>query len=321
MKPFDEWNTLKKELHNRGDGPRVKQREIWWCSLGVNIGSEIDGKNGSQERPVLVLKKLSQTMVYVLPVTSKVKDVYYHKEISGGVSPQAVVINQGRAVDTRRFLRRVHILPKNEFMAVSDSFLLQYKYETRQKAGFSGPEGLNTSSVTDDKALSRKLSVPYYSQFLDLTDPFWMLRACGAASLKMVAEFEGAKVQDILSLCQEAKDRGGYDMENGWIHDYMVSKAKELGLDAYRREGLTDTKELVAHLDAGHPVIVSVEKRVLEQKRFHLLVLLGVEGLNGEEVFWYHEPESTNKEKGQYRKVDHKTFMDYWRGKAIFVRK
>jgi hypothetical protein len=160
-----------------------------------------------------------------------------------------------------------------------------------------------------------KLSVPYYSQFADIQDPFWILRACGGACLKMVAEFHKASVSDLITLCNEAKGRGGYDMVNGWVHDYIVMKAKELGLNAERKEGLTTTQEITASLDAGNPVIVSVEKRVLEQKRFHMLVVIGYE----DGTFIYHEPESTDKEKGQYRMCDIQTFTSYWRGKAIFI--
>lgn len=133
--------------------------------------------------------------------------------------------------------------------------------------------------------------------------------------MKMVAEFHKASVPDIVTLCNEAKDRGGYDMVNGWVHDYVVMKAKELGLNAERKEGLTTTEEITAFLDAGNPVIVSVEKRVLEQKRFHMVVVVGYE----DGKFIYHEPESTDKEKGQYRTCDIQTFTSYWRGKAIFI--
>jgi hypothetical protein len=216
-----------------------------------------------------------------------------------------------------------------------------------------------------------KVPVPYYSQFVDVQDSFWMLRACGATSLKMVVEShlsvdsmsieDGKKVPDIVTLCNEAKERGGYDMSNGWLHDYLVMKAKELGLQAYRKEGLTDLVDIIASLDAGNPVIVSVEKRVLEQTRFHMLVLVGydlsqttqmekhgfehvrnqqMEDLSADQTpesvsefsatsyklqansyLYYHEPESTDKEKGQYRTCSFETFMEYWRGKAIFITK
>lgn len=162
-----------------------------------------------------------------------------------------------------------------------------------------------------------KLSVPYYSQFVDIEDPFWMLRACGAVSLKMVAEFHGMTVPDILTLCDEAKDREGYHMVNGWVHDYLVTKATELGLKAYRKEGLASFDEIRAHLDQYGPVIVSVEKRVLEQTRFHMIVVIGYD----EQFVYYNEPESTNKAKGEGRSCTHEVFMQYFRGKAIFISK
>lgn len=162
-----------------------------------------------------------------------------------------------------------------------------------------------------------KLSVPYYSQYLDITDPFWMLRACGAASLKMIAEYHGVLTPDMTSLCVEARDRGGYDMVNGWVHEYLLTKAKELGLQAERKEGLTSIDDIIAAISAGNPVIVSVEKRVLEQTRFHMIVVVGF--TEGE--FLYHEPESTDRDRGAYRSCDTDTFMNYWRGKAIFITK
>lgn len=170
---------------------------------------------------------------------------------------------------------------------------------------------------------SMKLSVPYYSQFVDIQDPFWMLRACGGLCLKMVAEFHlsgqvGEKtIPDILSLCSEAKDKGGYHMENGWVHDYIITKAKEFGLQAYRKEGITTLEEIYSFLGNGNPVIVSVEKRVLEQTRFHMIVVVGYD----ENSIIYHETESTDKEKGQYRVCSKDIFMEYWRGKAIFISK
>jgi hypothetical protein len=195
-----------------------------------------------------------------------------------------------------------------------------------------------------------KLSVPYYSQFIDVDDSFWMLRACGATALKMVAEYHlpvgnpnegGNMVPDIVALCNEARERGGYDMTNGWLHDYLVMKASELGLHAYRKEGLTSLDEIIISLDAGNPVIVSVEKRVLEQTRFHMIVLVGYDRsqTDTEEMqtavetttdyrlpatnctFYYHEPESTDTNRGQYRECSEEVFMKYFRGKAIFITK
>lgn len=160
-----------------------------------------------------------------------------------------------------------------------------------------------------------QLPVPYYSQFVDIQDPFWMLRACGMTSLVMVMEYHTQTKQDILSLCKEAQAQGGYHLENGWVHDYLVSKAKECGFEARREEGLDSLAVITQSLDQGFPVIISVEKRVLEQKRFHMIVVVGHEG----DDIIYHDSEATTKEKGMFRRCTKEVLMDYWRGKAIFV--
>lgn len=162
-----------------------------------------------------------------------------------------------------------------------------------------------------------KLNVPYFSQFIDVQDPFWNIRSCGAACLKMVTEFHGKQTPSLIELCEEAKEKGGYDINNGWVHEYLVKKINELGLIARCEEGLQSADTLIEDLNNGNPVIVSVEKKVLEQARFHMIVLVGYE--DGE--FIYHEPESTVKKKGLERKCSEKVFMNYWRGKAIFISK
>jgi len=45
-KNFDSWNEPKKLLHTSVKSNRLfHEGDIWWCSVGLNIGSEQDGKN------------------------------------------------------------------------------------------------------------------------------------------------------------------------------------------------------------------------------------------------------------------------------------
>ena len=55
-KDFDKWNERKKALNDR-ERILFNPREIWWCSFGVNIGSEQDGSGDNFERPVIIIKK------------------------------------------------------------------------------------------------------------------------------------------------------------------------------------------------------------------------------------------------------------------------
>ena len=71
-KHFDKWNRLKTNLHNDAKLPKIDEGDIWWCSVGENVGVEINGKSDFFSRPVLVLKKLSRYGFLGIPLTSMV---------------------------------------------------------------------------------------------------------------------------------------------------------------------------------------------------------------------------------------------------------
>ena len=73
IKDFDTWNALKKELENENIRI-VHEGQIWWCSLGLNIGHEQDGKNQKYERPVLIIKKFNNAVVWTVPLSTKIKE-------------------------------------------------------------------------------------------------------------------------------------------------------------------------------------------------------------------------------------------------------
>ncbi|MCK4386690.1 MAG: type II toxin-antitoxin system PemK/MazF family toxin [Candidatus Pacebacteria bacterium] len=115
-KDFDLWNSRKKQVHNFGKNTFYKQREIWWCDLGVNIGFEQDGGKNNR-RPVLVLKGFSREVCLVVPLTTshKKENKYYFKIGKIGKQKASVVISQVRLIDTKRFISRIEIMHKKTF--------------------------------------------------------------------------------------------------------------------------------------------------------------------------------------------------------------
>jgi hypothetical protein len=73
-----EWTKLNLCIEAGGDQRAYfYDREIWWASLGSNIGYEEDGKNRRFERPVLVLKRFNHNMLWALPMTSQARSSEY----------------------------------------------------------------------------------------------------------------------------------------------------------------------------------------------------------------------------------------------------
>jgi mRNA interferase MazF len=114
-KNFDKWNEKKKIIDQKeiSEHTFFNEREIWWGSLGVNIGYEQDGKNEDFERPLLIVKKFNRSIVWVLPLTTIAKDNKFHYKLKS--SGSFVILSQIRLVSTKRFLRLVETINENEF--------------------------------------------------------------------------------------------------------------------------------------------------------------------------------------------------------------
>src|ERR1035437_2426369 len=96
-KDFDAWNKLKKTIEtDRSDYLSFHEREIWWCSLGVNLGSEENGKNELFERPVLVMKKFNMSTAIIIPLTTKHKESPYYHPIKHDGKTSSVILSQVR---------------------------------------------------------------------------------------------------------------------------------------------------------------------------------------------------------------------------------
>ena len=117
-KDFDRWNEQKKKLHASERETLFHEREIWWCSLGVNIGFEQDGANDLFERPVLVIKKFNREVLWVLPLTRTDKKNRYYVPITVGDRNSVVILSQLRLISARRLQRYMHKLPKGQFKKI-----------------------------------------------------------------------------------------------------------------------------------------------------------------------------------------------------------
>lgn len=125
---FDEWNSLKKKLNKEERSFYVHQREVWWCSLGVNIGSEANGKNENFERPVLVLNVYNKQSMLVLPVTGQEKKDRFHfpiiiqvlNSLTGKQEAREVYVKltQARVISNKRLWRKVDMISEEVFQQI-----------------------------------------------------------------------------------------------------------------------------------------------------------------------------------------------------------
>lgn len=123
-KRFPEWLHLKEQLDaKRHAAPHVNARDIWWASIGENVGSEINGKSDLFSRPVLVLKKLAHGFYFVAPTSTKIKTGSWYAPITFNARDMVVCLHQARSIDHRRLSSRIGQLDEGDFDAVRKSFV------------------------------------------------------------------------------------------------------------------------------------------------------------------------------------------------------
>jgi mRNA interferase MazF len=130
-KDFEGWHGLKQQLDTRRKSPIFHEREIWWCSVGVNVGFEVYGKGKVFTRPVLIVKKFSPSTFLGVPLSTKTKENEYYYPITFKGNTSCVVFDQIRTFDAKRLLNMLVKLPETQFsdikQALFDKLSTPYK--------------------------------------------------------------------------------------------------------------------------------------------------------------------------------------------------
>jgi mRNA interferase MazF len=117
-KDFDVWNNEKKNIHKAIDSLYFREREIWWVSIGVNVGFEEDGKNEYFARPLLVLKKFSKNVFVGIPLSTTKKERKYYFKFSFLQQESTALLSQIRLFDTRRLKDKMGKLENEVFQHI-----------------------------------------------------------------------------------------------------------------------------------------------------------------------------------------------------------
>jgi mRNA-degrading endonuclease toxin of MazEF toxin-antitoxin module len=145
-KDFDGWNMVKKNVDRKNIGKNFYfyAREIWWGSLGLNIGAESDGKNDLFERPLLILKVFNKEMLWCLPITSTIKDLPFYYKIKFNNESRSVLVTQIKTISSKRLLRKVEKMNDKDFNEIVNRVISFLKSETPTNCGgISEPKGDN----------------------------------------------------------------------------------------------------------------------------------------------------------------------------------
>lgn len=117
QKDFDEWNKRKKEIDRYTKDILPNKRQVWWLSIGLNVGVEQDGKNNNFERPVLVVKVFNRQCFLGIPITSLDKsNKKYYFPIVYDNKKFFLVLSQIRLFSTKRLARKIYKIDSQDFL-------------------------------------------------------------------------------------------------------------------------------------------------------------------------------------------------------------
>lgn len=116
-KDFKSWHSKKSQIDQIQKRPFFHEREVWFCSLGVNVGFESDGKGAAFLRPVLIIKKFGENVLWGISLTKKIKrGKYYHQfRINKSKFLSTAVLSQIRLIDAKRLYHKIGEASNSDF--------------------------------------------------------------------------------------------------------------------------------------------------------------------------------------------------------------
>ncbi len=103
MKDFNIWNQVKIILDKIQKRLFFKERDIFFTSLGENIGFEQNGKGRDFMRPVLIVKKFNNEVFFGIPLSkTKRRGKYYFEFDYTSKFKSVALLSQLRLFDAKR---------------------------------------------------------------------------------------------------------------------------------------------------------------------------------------------------------------------------
>lgn len=103
QKDYTRWHPVKSKINDLESNTFFQEREIWWCSLGANVGYEQDGRGELFARPVVILTKFNLDTCLMVPLTAKPKSGKYYFKIGTLEGREATAnLSQIRHLDRKR---------------------------------------------------------------------------------------------------------------------------------------------------------------------------------------------------------------------------
>lgn len=160
-------------------------------------------------------------------------------------------------------------------------------------------------------------TVPFYSQFADITAPEWKKIGCGIASLAMLINYYESDTVSVDALLGEGIKANAYISNAGWSHAGLIGLSKKYGLSGSSQDlarlNMSDAFTALKKVLRDGPVMVSVHYTFDPKNPIpHLVVINGVK----DGKVFYNDP----AEKSGGNSISIEQFQSAWKKRYIAIR-
>jgi len=122
-KDFKKWHDKKSLVDEIEVRPFFHEREIWYCTMGANVGFEQDGNGEGFLRPAIIFRKFNSEIFWAIPLTRTQKETkYYFQFIFQDDTPSVAILSQMKLMDARRLDHKIGDISKDDFGKLTKKF-------------------------------------------------------------------------------------------------------------------------------------------------------------------------------------------------------
>lgn len=119
-KSFNVWHDEKNYLHADKLRAYFHEREVWFASVGLNIGFEQDGRGDKSLRPVVVIKKFNAMVLWCAPLTTASKSGKYYYTFMLNDAYSTAILSQIRLIDAKRLQYKLGTVSTECFVQIKE---------------------------------------------------------------------------------------------------------------------------------------------------------------------------------------------------------
>lgn len=121
QKNYSNWHDLKTTVNNEKVRPKFHPREIWFATIGNNIGFEQDGQGKYYLRPVIIIRKFNNEVCLVIPLTkNQKKGIHYYSFSYQEKVTSTAILSQIRLIDSKRLNYKSGYISEKDFILLKE---------------------------------------------------------------------------------------------------------------------------------------------------------------------------------------------------------